>query len=153
MQETLLKMHRGRASYVPGARALPWVFAIARAQFVDRMRANRRRPEQLGVRDARSLLALRPSTSGSPELDVACMRQLTVVARELAAMPEPSRAACLLRYQGWTMAEAAAALSETSDVVKQRVYRASVRVRAALRRYGWAPATYEPTKARPSSEA
>jgi RNA polymerase sigma-70 factor (ECF subfamily) len=152
-QETLFKIHRGRSSYASGAHALPWAFAIAHAEFVDRMRASRRRPEQLAARDAESLLALQPSASGLPESHLAHARQLSVVARELEAMSESSRAACLLRYEGWTVAEAAAALSETSDVIKQRVYRASARVRAALRRYGWGSSTLAAWKAPPTSEA
>jgi RNA polymerase sigma-70 factor (ECF subfamily) len=152
-QETLYKIHRGRASYAPEAHGLPWAFAIARAEFVDRMRANRRRPEQFAVGDAESLLALQQSSRGLPESHLAHTRQLSVVARELEAMPASSRAACLLRYEGWTVAEAAAALSETSDVIKQRVYRASARVRAALRRYGWGSSAQAAPKAPPTSEA
>src|SRR5271155_4249561 len=50
-QDTLLRLHRARASYVPGAPALPWIFAIARAAFVDRHRHRHRHPEDLTAID------------------------------------------------------------------------------------------------------
>src|SRR5215510_14585618 len=48
-QETFLKIHRARASYMPGSDVLYWAFAIARATYIDRLRYWRRRPERLGV--------------------------------------------------------------------------------------------------------
>src|SRR5262249_33282490 len=47
-QETLLRIHRARATYLDGADTLPWAFAISRSVYLDRLRYRRRRPEELG---------------------------------------------------------------------------------------------------------
>ena len=49
-QETLLRIHRARATYLEGADTLPWAFAISRSVYLDRLRYRRRRPEDLGRR-------------------------------------------------------------------------------------------------------
>ena len=38
LQETLLRVHRARATYLAGSNALHWTFAISRAARVDRLR-------------------------------------------------------------------------------------------------------------------
>src|SRR4026207_2068166 len=48
-QETFLRLHRARATYVTGANPLHWAFAIARSVYWTRLRSWRRRPEQLGA--------------------------------------------------------------------------------------------------------
>ena len=48
-QETFLKLHRARATYVTGANPLYWAFAIARSVYLSRLRYWRRRPEHLGA--------------------------------------------------------------------------------------------------------
>ena len=45
LQEVFLKMHRARASFVPGGSVIAWSFAIARTTSIDRMRHRGRRPE------------------------------------------------------------------------------------------------------------
>src|SRR5215470_6444688 len=47
-QETFLRMHRARATFIPGANALHWMFAIARSVYLDRLRYRRRHPEDVG---------------------------------------------------------------------------------------------------------
>jgi RNA polymerase sigma-70 factor, ECF subfamily len=41
MQQTLLQIHRERGSFIPGARVLPWAYAIARRLMIDRARWRR----------------------------------------------------------------------------------------------------------------
>src|SRR5262245_65885684 len=48
LQETLLRVHRARATYLAGSNALHWAFAISRSVHLDRLRYRRRRPEDLG---------------------------------------------------------------------------------------------------------
>src|SRR4026207_1126349 len=48
-QETFLRLHRARATYVTGANPLHWAFAIARSVYLTRLRYWRRRPAQLGA--------------------------------------------------------------------------------------------------------
>lgn len=42
-QETFLRVHRARATYMPGGNALHWAFAVARSVFRDRLRYRRKR--------------------------------------------------------------------------------------------------------------
>ena len=138
-QEALLRLHRARASYVPGAKTLPWAFAIARSAYLDRIRNRRRRPEDLlEGQHAQDPLDRVKSRDGSPESD-ACARALFfVVDRELARMSEKNRSAyVLLREEGLSVSEVAAVLGTTSDVVKQRAHRAYEQIRAAMREAGW----------------
>ena len=51
LQETFLRIHRARASFAVGARALPWGYAIARSVYIDHVRARAVRKESLSDRD------------------------------------------------------------------------------------------------------
>src|SRR5258708_24666732 len=42
LQQTLLQIHRGRASFLPGAEVTPWAFAIARRLVIDASRRDKR---------------------------------------------------------------------------------------------------------------
>ena len=48
-QETFLRLHRARATYVTGANALHWAYAIARSVHLTKLRYWKRRPEALGA--------------------------------------------------------------------------------------------------------
>ncbi|WP_437289329.1 RNA polymerase sigma factor [Sorangium sp. So ce406] len=138
-QDAFLRLHRARASYIPGAPALNWAFAIARSAHLDRVRRRQRRREDLRVADSgpitcRSL----PSRDGSPEDDACTRHMLLVVDREIGRMSEKNRSAyVLLREEGLSIAEAASVLGTTGDVVKQRAHRAYEQIRSALRYAGW----------------
>ncbi|WP_437328679.1 RNA polymerase sigma factor [Sorangium sp. So ce381] len=138
-QDAFLRLHRARASYIPGAPALHWAFAIARSAHLDRVRHRQRRREDLHDADGgpitcRSL----PSRDGSPEDDVCTRHMLLVVDREIGRMSEKNRSAyVLLREEGLSVAEAASVLGTTGDVVKQRAHRAYEQIRTALRHAGW----------------
>src|ERR1043165_1678747 len=42
LQQTFLKVHRARASYVRGADPLPWIYSIAHRTFIDEARKHKR---------------------------------------------------------------------------------------------------------------
>src|SRR5690348_10917133 len=42
LQQTFLKVHRARASYVRGADPVPWLYAIAHRTFIDETRRDKR---------------------------------------------------------------------------------------------------------------
>src|SRR5215475_9533002 len=48
VQETFLRMHTARGTFMTGAAVLPWAFAIARRLVVDRVRRDRRTPPGAG---------------------------------------------------------------------------------------------------------
>jgi RNA polymerase sigma-70 factor, ECF subfamily len=138
-QETFLRLHRARATYMSGANVVHWAFAIARSVHLDRLRYRRRRPEQLGAaNDAAENDRLQADERYSPEADVRAHDLVEIVTNELNRMSEKNRVAyVLLREEGLAVKEAAHLLGATADVVKQRAHRASEQLRNALSAAGW----------------
>ena len=138
-QETLLRIHRARATYLGGANTLHWAFAIARSVYLDRLRYRRRRPEDLGsANDAAEQERLHADDRYSPEAAVRARDLLGVLARELSRMSEKNRVAyVLLREEGFSVKEAASILGTTAPVVRQRAHRAYEQLRSALGAAGW----------------
>ena len=139
MQQTLLQMHRSRGSFIPGARVMPWAFAIARRLVIDN--ARRRRVE-------RRLFADAPADDGRPARtpaaptpagdDLLHARRLAQRVQErLDALPEAQRTAYrLLQQEGLTLKGAAEVLGTSVSAVKLRAHRAYAALRAALRDAG-----------------
>jgi RNA polymerase sigma-70 factor (ECF subfamily) len=138
-QETFLKVHRARATYLSGSNALHWAFAVARSVSLDRRRYRRRRPEDVGVaNDVAEDTELRADAAWHPEADLMAHALAQVVTRELGKMSEKNRAAyVLLREEDLSIKEAAAVLGTTADVVKQRAHRAYEQLRSAVGEAGW----------------
>ena len=147
VQETFLRVHRGRSSYRPDARFSTWLYTIAtNAARNELRRPFRRSPHESadaprGPTGEDPPLAL-PDASASPE-DVAHARRLgDDVDEALAALPERQRTALWLSaVEGLSYAEVARALDTTDKGVKALVHRA----RAALaERFGEEPAAAAP---------
>jgi RNA polymerase sigma-70 factor (ECF subfamily) len=138
-QETFLKLHRSRATYMAGANALHWVYAIARSVYLTRLRYWRRRPEDLGsVNDVAERDELLPEECASPEAETLAEHMLDTVAFELSRMSEKNRTAyVLVKEEGLSIKEAATVLGTTAGAVKQRAHRACEHLRAALDAGGW----------------
>jgi len=139
LQETMLRLHRARATYQAGSNALYWAFAISRAVHVDRLRYWRRRPEDLGsANDAAEHDRLSTDDRRSPEADALARDLVRVVTRELGRMSEKNRVAyVLLKEEGLSVKDAAAILGTTAPVVRQRAHRAYEQLRTALGTAGW----------------
>jgi RNA polymerase sigma-70 factor (ECF subfamily) len=139
-QETFLRIHRARATYLLGAKFWPWMYAIARAVHIDSLRYRRRHPEELGASDdvgAQDLPRVARGADG-PEAAAQAHALVDVVSRELDRMSEKNRTAyVLLREEELSVREAALVLGTTVDVVKQRAHRAYRLLRAALDAAGW----------------
>lgn len=137
-QETFLKLHRARATYVAGANPLHWAFAIARSVYLSRLRYWRRRPEQLGAaRDVAEAGELQAHDT-TPEAEVAAQHLQDTLASELRRMSEKNRVAyVLLKEENLSAREAAAVLGTTVEVVKQRAHRAYQSLKAAMNTAGW----------------
>jgi RNA polymerase sigma-70 factor (ECF subfamily) len=144
LQETFLRLHCGRATYLPGANALHWAFAIARSAYLDRLRYWRRRPEQLGAgNDVAQENGLQAQETHRPEADLLARELWHVVTAELGRMSEKSRVAyILLREEGLSVKDAALVLGTTADVVKQRAHRAYEQLRHAVGAAGWKEHTH-----------
>jgi RNA polymerase sigma-70 factor (ECF subfamily) len=131
LQETFLRMHKARGTFLMGAAVLPWAFAIARRLVLDEVRRDRRAPRVVDDSDP---------VSSSPAVSTERPEQL-VEAREfaqrfadtLARLPESQRTTFeLLKQDGLTLAEAAAVLGVTVTAVKLRAHRAYESLRIAL---------------------
>lgn len=133
-QETFLKIHRARATYVCGSNPLHWAFAVARSVYLTRARYWHRRPEHLGdSEDVACRNDLHPHENRTPEAASMAEDLLKAAMYELNRMPEPHRVAyILMKEEGLTAKEAAAVLGTTEDSVRQRAHRAYRRIRRAL---------------------
>jgi RNA polymerase sigma-70 factor (ECF subfamily) len=140
MQQTLLHMHRARGSFIPGARVMPWAFAIARRLLIDS--ARRRRLE-------RRLFSQDPADDGQVTYEPSAAMAIAAddllharrvgrrVQERLDALPETQRTAYrLLQQEGMSLKAAAEALGTTVTAVKLRAHRAYVALRAVLREAG-----------------
>ncbi|HTJ81247.1 MAG TPA: RNA polymerase sigma factor [Polyangiaceae bacterium] len=132
LQETLLRMHRARGSFERGARVLPWCYAIARNVHIDYVRQGAVRKER-PASDEEEGGALAESNDADGEQIVAARELADIVDRTLAALPPNQREAfILLRYEGLSVADAAAVLGATEGAVKLRAFHAYEALREAL---------------------
>jgi RNA polymerase sigma-70 factor (ECF subfamily) len=133
-QETFLRLHRARATYLSGANVSHWAYAIARSAYLDRLRYWRRRPETLGSTNDAAGELLHAGEQYAPEAQAQAHDLLQVVTNALGRMSEKNRHAyILLREEGLSVKEAAAVLGTSTAVVKQRAHRAYEQLRTALR--------------------
>jgi RNA polymerase sigma-70 factor, ECF subfamily len=145
LQETFLRLHRARATYLTGANALHWTFAIARSVSLDRLRYWRRRPEVLGVDgDVRDTQELPAHEGTRPDLELMARGLCDIVRVELQRMSEKNRVAyILIREEGLSVKEAAEILGTTAHVVKKRAHRAYQQLRGAVSAAGWDESNHE----------
>jgi len=141
-QETLLRIHRARATYLDGADTLPWAFAISRSVYLDRLRYRRRRPENLGAaNDVADEERLHADDRYSPEAAVRARDLQELLTFELSRMSEKNRVAyVLLKEEGLSINETAAVVGTTAAAVRQRAHRAYMHLRTALSAAGWTQA-------------
>ncbi|WP_159397330.1 RNA polymerase sigma factor [Sorangium cellulosum] len=146
-QESFLRIHRARSSYMGGSSVIPWAFAIARSLHLDRLRYRRRHPEDVAPTSepvAHDSRYLQTNDNAGPEAEVGAHELLKVVTLELNKMSEMNRVAyLLLKEEGLNVSEAAAVLGTSTDAVKQRAHRAYHQIRAALCAAGWTEHCHE----------
>ncbi len=132
MQETFLKLHRGRASYRADLPLRPWVFTIAAHVRRDEIRRRRRikedcDEEQLAAADEVQAIA-QATRSEDGTADAA-----RVVRDALDRLPESQRIVLHLhRYEGMTFAEIAGVLGTSEVAVRGRAFRAYEQLRTTL---------------------
>src|SRR5579883_867948 len=136
-QETFLRMHRARGSFVEGSAVVPWALAIARNAYLDHQRklvARAQTPEaDLADADGREAREV-ASASGDAEKQLMVKDAMHVVKDTLAKLPVSQREAfVLLRFEGLSVIDAAEVLGTTESAVKIRAFRAYEALRAALR--------------------
>jgi RNA polymerase sigma-70 factor (ECF subfamily) len=129
-QQTLVKIHRARGQFLPGAAVTPWAFAIGRRLLIDSVRRARRDIVSTG-----DDLALDAAEADSPAADDLVQAQETarLIQRALLSLPDTQRVAFeLVKQEGLTFAEAASVLGTTVAAVKLRAHRAYEALRAVL---------------------
>jgi RNA polymerase sigma-70 factor (ECF subfamily) len=130
-QETMMRIYRARATWRPGARVLPWSYAIARRLFIDRVRRHRR---EQAASDALAHLAPRGGGGGARgDAHLAARRKAAALAATVERMPARQREVLqLVCFDGKSLAEASAQLGETNGAIRVRVHRARCALQAAL---------------------
>lgn len=135
-QETMLRIHRARSSFVPGAAVVPWAYAIARNCHIDYLRARRARIKLASpVTDEGESVVPEVAAAGDSDAEAVHVARETaaLIERELQRMTLARREAfVLLRYEGLSVAEAAAVLGATESAVKLRAFHAYEAIRKAL---------------------
>jgi RNA polymerase sigma-70 factor (ECF subfamily) len=131
LQQTLLQIHRGRASFLPGSEVTPWAFAIARRLCIDIGRKDKR---QVPVASDEEMEMSPPSSREPPADELVLARELAErIEQLLERLPEAQRTAFeLVKHDGLSIAEAAQVLGTTPTAVKLRAHRAYEALRAEL---------------------
>jgi RNA polymerase sigma-70 factor (ECF subfamily) len=126
VQITFTKVHRASASFLPGEKVLPWLFAIARRSFLDERRRMIARREELS-RDGTL-----PDTKGTSDQSRDLAAQLEFA---MTKIPESyAEAIQLTKISGLSVREAASIVGTTEAAVKLRVHRGYVLLRKILER-------------------
>lgn len=128
LQQTFLKAHRARHSYVLGAPPLPWLYAIAHRTFLDETRRRRRAPLKLTGEVAAGL-----ASSAAPEEPGVDPELLGAALAALEGLPARQREALVLtKLHGKSIKEAAEITGSTVGAMKVRAHRAYQALRKAL---------------------
>lgn len=133
LQETFIRMHRARGSFVRGTSVVPWAYAIARNCFVSHLRSAKVKASRrtVDIDDHAGALGL----AASAEEAASARQSAAVVERTLAEMSDINREAfVLIRFEGQSVAAAAQILGTTEGAVKLRAFRAYEMLREALKR-------------------
>lgn len=132
MQETFLKIHRGRASFTPPLPLRPWVFTIAAHVRHDELRRRYRLREDCGEEElvkAEEKWAVEAAAEESSAVDA---RQ-DALAAAVARLPESQRVVLTLhRYEGLGFREIGAILGTSEVAARGRAFRAYEQLRKAL---------------------
>ncbi|HPG26040.1 MAG: sigma-70 family RNA polymerase sigma factor [Spirochaetaceae bacterium] len=127
VQNALLSIHRGRASYRPERPFMPWMRAIVRNAIVDHFRDRARR----GDREIPLDVELWADDDSGREVDDAVLPP--ELAAALAALPPAQReAVTLIQVEGLSVAEAALRAGVSAGALKVRAHRGYRAMRASL---------------------
>jgi RNA polymerase sigma-70 factor (ECF subfamily) len=140
VQQTFLKVHEARSSYVLGANPIPWVYTIAHRTGLDEVRKRKRSRVRLskdGDLPAEPMAHITGTAiEGHP--DPAERPDSSAAAGALAALaklPDNQRQALILtKVHGRSIADAAMITGSTPGAIKQRAHRAYVTLRQLLGR-------------------
>lgn len=121
IQETLISLHRKRASYDPSRPFLPWLAAIARYRWVDHLRKFYRANES-ELDDSLS--------SGSHESEVTA--RISIDALLTLLPPKQAEAIRLVKIDGLSIAEASDRCGQSEPLVKVNIHRGLKKLAAVI---------------------
>jgi len=139
LQQTFLKVHEARGSYVLGANPIPWIYTIAHRTSLDEIRKRKRSRVRLSKdgepagEPAAHITGVAADAHPDPadRADPAAAGALAA----LATLPENQRQALILtKVHGRSIADAAMITGSTPGAIKQRAHRAYVTLRQMLGR-------------------
>lgn len=131
VQETLLTIHRARASYDPARPFLPWLRAIAQRRAVDALRHQGRRPKE--AHDPIAYETHADDTLPAAAQGIETRERETRLTRAVAALPEGQRQAVeQLGLRERSLAEAAELTGRSKVALKVNLHRALKALRTAL---------------------
>jgi RNA polymerase sigma factor (sigma-70 family) len=142
LQQTFLKVHQSRGSYVRAANPVPWLYTIAHRTCLDELRKRKRAPVKLTSdgdlpREPRAGL-----TGGAEELpqgDETAAERISLA--DLEGLPPNQKEALLLtKVHGHTVSQAAQIAGTTAGAIKLRAHRAYVTLRQRMAARGGPPA-------------
>ena len=123
VQDTLLALHQKRHTYDPARPFEPWLMAVARHKWIDKLRAMRSAPTE----------AL------DDDLSVADHENAVISARTLEALlrglkPAQSAVIRLVKLQGHSIEEAAARTGQSVSLVKVNIHRGLSRLASVVQK-------------------
>ncbi len=130
VQDTLLTIHRARASYDASRPFRPWLVAITERRALDRIRARGRR---LGREAALDLAAELPAPEGSADAALDANRAAVKLRDAVQELPESQRTALgLTKLQDLSLQEASARSGMSVGAIKVATHRAMQTLRRRL---------------------
>src|SRR5204862_4536338 len=135
LQQTFLKVHRARTTYVRGAEPLPWIYSIAHRTFIDQARKHKRAVVRVGEADELPEVAAAITGESDDRRDDgrADPEAIAAALDALAELPAPQREAVVLtKLDGRTVAEAAEIAGTTVGAMKVRAHRGYEALRKLL---------------------
>jgi RNA polymerase sigma-70 factor (ECF subfamily) len=130
VQDTLMTVHRARASYDPARPFLPWLRAITQRRVIDRLRRSGRRPRE--VNDPLAYEA-EVDPGPAPGHGLEARDRAAALARAVASLPEGQRQAVEhLGLRELSLDETAALTGRSKGALKVNLHRALKALRASL---------------------
>lgn len=131
VQDALMTMHAGRASYDPARPFMPWLRAITQRRAIDRLRRASRRPQE--VFDPFAYEA-EVDPAPSPGAGLEARERGAALAQAVAALPDGQRQAVEhLGLRELSLDETAALTGRTKGALKVNLHRALKSLRATLK--------------------
>jgi RNA polymerase sigma-70 factor (ECF subfamily) len=121
VQETLISLHRKRASYAPERPFLPWLAAIARYRWIDQLRSTYRHAHE----ELFDTMAVEPQSE-----DIEARVSLETLFGKLPAAQ--SAVIRIVKIEGLSIAEAALQTGQSESLVKVNIHRGLKKLSALI---------------------